>query len=216
MRSAALKPIRGVTKRCLDLVVAALGLALLVPVLVVVAIAIRCSSPGPVFFCQRRVGRGGVPFRLYKFRTMRHDTGGASITAAGDPRITSIGRFLRHWKLDELPQLLNVLRGEMSLVGPRPEVARYVRLDDPEQQRVLSVRPGVTGASQITFRNEEALLARQSDPESYYVTTLLPAKLALDLEYLRHASLRRDLRLLVQTAFALWPSGAGRVSTPLT
>jgi lipopolysaccharide/colanic/teichoic acid biosynthesis glycosyltransferase len=190
-------------KRTLDLTVSAVGLVALLPLLAAVAAAIRASSPGPVFFRQRRIGRGGVPFWLYKFRTMRPAPGGPSITAAGDHRITPVGRWLRHWKLDELPQLFNVLRGEMSLIGPRPEVPEYVRLYDAEQQRVLSVRPGITGPSQICFRDEERLLAAQPDPQAYYTSTLLPAKLAVDLNYLRQASIREDVRLLSRTVLAI-------------
>ena len=191
------------SKRAVDLTVAAAALIMLAPLMIAVAVVVRGSSPGPVFFRHRRVGRGGVPFWLYKFRTMRSDAPGPAITAAGDSRITPIGRWLRQWKLDELPQLLNVLCGEMSLVGPRPEVLQYVRLYDREQQRVLSVRPGITGPSQIRFRDEERLLAAQLDPESYYVTSHLPAKLTLDLEYVQGGSVLGDLRLLVHTALAV-------------
>jgi lipopolysaccharide/colanic/teichoic acid biosynthesis glycosyltransferase len=190
-------------KRAFDLTLATVSLIALAPFMAVLAAAIRSSSPGSVFFRQQRIGRGGVPFWLYKFRTMRPARGGPSITAAGDPRITPIGRWLRHWKLDELPQLLNVLRGDMSLVGPRPEVPEYVRLYGSEQRQVLSVRPGITGPSQIRFRAEERLLAAQQDPNAYYVGKLLPAKLAVDLEYVQHPGFLRDLRLLVQTLLAL-------------
>jgi lipopolysaccharide/colanic/teichoic acid biosynthesis glycosyltransferase len=197
------------SKRIVDLLAAAVGLVALAPLMATIAVAIKWSSPGPVFFRQRRVGRDGVLFWLYKFRTMRPDPGGPAITAADDARITPIGRWLRHWKLDELPQLLNVLRGDMSLVGPRPELPRYVRLYSREQRRVLSVQPGITGPSQICFRNEERLLAAQPDPEAYYVATLLPAKLALDLDYASHACLLGDLRLGLGTVLALWGLTAG-------
>jgi lipopolysaccharide/colanic/teichoic acid biosynthesis glycosyltransferase len=194
---------REVMQRLADLLLAAPGIALLAPMMIVVAAAVRASSPGPVLFRQERIGRGGAPFSLFKFRTMRCDAAGPSITAAGDRRVTVVGRWLRRWKLDELPQLFNVLRGEMSLVGPRPEVAKYVRLYTPEQRQVLSVRPGITGPSQIRFRDEERLLAQQRDPEQYYVDTLMPAKLALDLDYVRQASLTTDLHLLVITLLAV-------------
>jgi lipopolysaccharide/colanic/teichoic acid biosynthesis glycosyltransferase len=190
-------------KRSVDVVVAGAGLIALAPLIAVLAVAVKRSSPGPIFFRQQRVGRGSVPFWLYKFRTMRPDAGGPAITAAGDARITPIGRWLRRSKLDELPQLYNVLRGDMSLVGPRPEVPRYVDHADASYAEVLSARPGITGPSQIRFRDEEGLLAAQRDPEAYYTTTLLPAKLAVDLEYVRHPSLRRDLQLLARTALAL-------------
>jgi lipopolysaccharide/colanic/teichoic acid biosynthesis glycosyltransferase len=191
-------------KRALDLSVAAGALVLLAPFLALVAVAVRASSPGPVLFRQRRIGRGGEPFWLYKFRTMRQDAGGPAITSAGDRRITPAGAWLRHWKLDELPQLYNVLRGDMSLVGPRPEVPHYVRLYDEEQRQVLAARPGITGPSQIEFRHEERLLAAHPDPEAFYTTTLLPAKLAMDLQYVRSAGLLRDLRLLARTLGCLW------------
>jgi lipopolysaccharide/colanic/teichoic acid biosynthesis glycosyltransferase len=191
------------TKRALDMVVSALALLLLAPLMVVVAIAVRLSSPGPVFFRQRRIGRWGDPFWLYKFRTMRPDAGGPFITAAGDERVTVVGHWLRYWKLDELPQLFNVLRGDMSLVGPRPQVPKYVCLYNEEQEHVLSVRPGITGPCQVWLRHEERLLAAQPDPETYYITTLLPEKLALDLEYVRHPSLLADLRILTGTVLAI-------------
>jgi lipopolysaccharide/colanic/teichoic acid biosynthesis glycosyltransferase len=194
---------REFAKRTSDLVIACASLVALAPLMLSLAVAIRRSSRGPVFFRQQRVGRGGALFWLYKFRTMRPDGEGLSITAADDARITPIGRWLRRAKLDELPQLLNVLRGEMSLVGPRPEVPRYVRLYNPEQRQVLAVRPGITGPSQIRFRDEEKLLAAQPDPEAYYVSTLLPAKLAVDLEHVRRPSLRKDLQLLVCTLLAV-------------
>jgi lipopolysaccharide/colanic/teichoic acid biosynthesis glycosyltransferase len=202
-------PAQRILKRILDLTMATVGLILLAPLMAAIAAAIRASSPGPVLFRQRRVGRGGQLFWLCKFRTMRPDSGGPSVTATGDQRITPVGGWLRHWKLDELPQLWNVLRGEMSLVGPRPEVPCYVRLYDAEQQGVLAVRPGITGPSQIRFRGEERLLAAQRDPERYYVTTLLPAKLAVDLAYLRQANLWDDLRLVARTLLALWHATDG-------
>jgi lipopolysaccharide/colanic/teichoic acid biosynthesis glycosyltransferase len=190
-------------KRGLDVAVSSGGILLLAPLLAGLAVAVRCTSPGPVLFRQQRVGRRGRLFSLYKFRSMRAALGGPSITAAGDSRITPVGRWLRRWKLDELPQLVNVLRGDMSLIGPRPEVPHYVRLYDDEQRQVLSVRPGITGPTQIRFRDEERLLASQPDPESYYVTTLMPAKLALDLAYVNSRTLAGDLRLLLHTLFAV-------------
>lgn len=199
---------RELAKRIFDLVAAGVGLVALLPVFAAIALAIKLSSPGPVLFRQQRVGRNGRLFWLYKFRTMRPDPGGSLLTAAGDPRITPVGRWLRHRKLDELPQLWNVLRGDMSLVGPRPEVPTYVRLYSPEQHGVLSVRPGITGPTQVRFRREERLLAAHHDPEAYYVTTLMPAKLAIDLEYVRNRSLLGDVGLLLETLLALWrPTG---------
>jgi len=193
----------------MDLLLSTVALLALAPLIAVVALLVKGSSAGPVFFRQQRVGRDGTLFWLYKFRTMRPAAGGPAITSAGDTRITRVGRVLRQWKLDELPQLLNILRGEMSLVGPRPEVPQYVRLYSPEQRGVLDVRPGITGPSQIRFRDEETLLAAQPDPELYYHTALLPAKLAIDLEYARHHHLLGDLQLIAGTVRAVC-----RPSTP--
>jgi lipopolysaccharide/colanic/teichoic acid biosynthesis glycosyltransferase len=206
-------------KRSVDLVLATMGLFCFAPLMAALALAIKLSSSGPILFRQQRVGRGGRLFWLYKFRTMRPASmgpdaaTGPAITAAGDARVTWIGRWLRHWKLDELPQLLNVMCGDMSLVGPRPEVPRYVRLYTTVQREVLAVRPGITGSSQIHFRHEEQLLAGHPEPEQYYITALLPAKLDLDLDYLRHAGLREDLRLLACTVLAIWQRGSRRPRT---
>lgn len=193
------------TKRLFDIVVSAVLLALSSPVLLLVAIAIRLDSRGPVIFRQARSGKGGVPFDIFKFRTMvaNADRLGPVITTAGDPRVTRVGGWLRRTKLDELPQLVNVLRGEMSFVGPRPEVPRYVALYTPAQRAVLTVRPGITGISQLELRDEEARLEGVDDIENAYIHRLLPAKLNLDLEYVRNRSLGTDLSILVRTAFRL-------------
>jgi lipopolysaccharide/colanic/teichoic acid biosynthesis glycosyltransferase len=164
-----------------------------------VALLVRLSSRGPVFFRQERVGKDGRPFRIYKFRTMRLNSGGPQVTGRTDPRITPIGALLRHWKLDELPQLINVVRGEMALVGPRPEVPRYVAHYTPEQREVLSVPPGITGVVQLEYRHEEELLRDAADPEALYLQEILPAKLALDLKYIRQRSAWTDLRLMAAT-----------------
>jgi lipopolysaccharide/colanic/teichoic acid biosynthesis glycosyltransferase len=191
-------------KRLFDLIASAAGLLLLSPLLLLIAAAIRLESPGPALHRAVRVGRGGREFTLYKFRTMALNAAqtGPGITVSGDPRVTRVGRFLRRWKLDELPQLLNVLRGEMSIVGPRPEDPRYVALYTPEQREVLAVRPGITSPASVRFRNEEALLSGK-DWERRYIEEIMPAKLALDLEYVRQASLRRDLAVLWETLAAL-------------
>ena len=189
-------------KRAFDLLLAGLGLVLLSPLLLVIAIAIRIDSPGPVFYRQERIGRHGVPFRIHKFRTMRHDPqhGGPQITVGDDARITRVGVFLRRTKLDELPQFIDVLRGRMSLVGPRPEVPRYVALYPAElRAQVLSVRPGITDLASIEFRDEAALLARASDPEREYVEVVMPRKLALAARYVRSASLALDVTILWRT-----------------
>jgi len=188
-------------KRWFDVVASFFGLLLLSPFLALVAIAVILDSPGSPFFLQNRVGKGEGTFELVKFRSMRRPVaaGGPLITARGDARITRVGKWLRKTKVDELPQLLNVLRGDMSLVGPRPEVSRYTRFYNHEQKRVLATRPGITGPAAIAYANEEELLARQDDPEKYYVENLFPAKLDLDLIYCRNISLRGDLALIFKT-----------------
>jgi lipopolysaccharide/colanic/teichoic acid biosynthesis glycosyltransferase len=190
--------------RLLDLFASVTGLALLSPLLVLIAIAIKLDSPGSVFFRGQRVGRGGRLFKIYKFRSMVADAAqkGPGITTAGDPRITRVGEVLRRTKLDELPQLINVVRGEMSLVGPRPEDPRYVPLYTPEQRRVLSVRPGMTSPASLRFRHEEELL-QGGDWERVYLSEVLPAKLQIELEYLERRSVWTDLRVIVQTVLAL-------------
>ncbi len=189
-------------KRMFDLLASLLGLLLLAPLLALIAFAIKLDSRGPVFYRQQRVGRHGVPFRIHKFRTMTHDERGAGpqITVGADARITRVGTVLRRHKLDELPQLIDVLQGTMSLVGPRPEVPRYVALYPPElRTRVLSVRPGITDLASITFRNESELLARAADPEREYVQVVMPRKLALAASYADAPSLAQDLRILWRT-----------------
>ncbi|MDW8051856.1 MAG: sugar transferase [Armatimonadota bacterium] len=194
-------------KRVLDFTVAAFGLAACAPLFVLIALLIKLDSPGGVFFAHERVGRYGRKFKVLKFRTMVKNAPqlGGAITAGGDPRITRIGKVLRQTKLDELPQLWNVLKGEMSLVGPRPEVEKYVQLWDPAlREIVLSVRPGITGLTQIRYRHEEHLLAAQPDPEKYYREVLLPLKLQSDAEYVKNRSLRLDLWILGRTVAALF------------
>ncbi len=190
-------------KRLIDIMGAAAGLALLSPVFVAVGLAVRLSSPGPIFFKQERLGRFGRPFAIYKFRTMRQAVlpkeSASQVTAAGDARISDIGRFLRKYKLDELPQLVNVLTGEMSLVGPRPEVERYARHYPVEYERILAVRPGITDLAALAFRNEEEILARSPEPERLYVAEVLPAKIRLYFRYLDEQSLRTDMLILFRT-----------------
>ena len=189
-------------KRVFDLFASSLGLLILAPVFLVIAILIRCDSPGPVLFKQERVGLRGKPFRIFKFRTMHVDAEamGGQLTVGKDPRITRIGRFLRKGKLDELPQLLNVWRGEMSLVGPRPEVPKYVALYSPEQHKVLQVRPGITDLASIAFRNENDLLQSSDDPEKAYIEEIMPKKLALNLQYIAQGGdLWFDFRIILRT-----------------
>jgi lipopolysaccharide/colanic/teichoic acid biosynthesis glycosyltransferase len=194
------------TKRVFDLALAVLGLLLLWPLLIAIAVWIKLDSPGPVFFRQERVGRLGVPFRIHKFRTMQHDSAqrGMPITVEGDARITRAGRFLRRTKLDELPQLIDVLRGAMSVVGPRPEVPRYVAMYPPAlRDKVLSVRPGITDLASIEYRDENALLSRAADPEREYAEVVLPAKLRYAADYVDHATLVTDLQLIGLTLKSL-------------
>jgi lipopolysaccharide/colanic/teichoic acid biosynthesis glycosyltransferase len=189
-------------KRSLDVLLAAIGLALLAPVWFAIAVWIKLDSPGPVFFRQERVGRHAQVFRIRKFRTMVVDAPalGPSITASTDPRITRAGRFLRRYKLDELPQLLDVLAGNMSIVGPRPEVPQYVALYPPAtRELVLSIRPGITDDAAILFRDESQLLAAAADPHTAYVCIILPKKLALYEQYVRTRSLPGDFAIIWRT-----------------
>jgi lipopolysaccharide/colanic/teichoic acid biosynthesis glycosyltransferase len=193
-------------KRLLDLVLAAVGLLLLGPGLLLIALWIKLDSRGPVFFRQERVGRHGRLFRIHKFRTMVEDAPrlGAALTVGDDVRITRAGRRLRRAKLDELPQLIDVLAGTMSLVGPRPEVPRYVALyPSALRDKVLSVRPGITDRASLEFRHENALLAAAADPEREYTQVVLPTKLRFAAEYVDHATLRGDLRLILRTLATL-------------
>ncbi len=193
-------------KRGFDLIASACALLVLSPLLLLIAAAVAIGSPGGAFFRQVRVGKGGKEFRLLKFRTMRLGSeAGGQITVGGrDPRITRIGYVLRKTKLDELPQLLNIVVGEMSVVGPRPEVPRYVALYSEEQRQVLSVRPGLTSLASIAYIDENEVLGRASDPERVYVDEVMPAKLALDLRYVRERSMRLDLRIIARTALRLF------------
>lgn len=190
-------------KRWLDLAGAISGLIVLAPFLVVVAVAVRLTSPGPAFFRQVRVGQFGKPFRIFKFRTMVGKSAGpgALLTAAGDPRITPLGRWLRNTKIDELPQLMNVLLGDMSLVGPRPEVPTYVATYNERQRTVLVAKPGVTGISANV--REEELLASHADKEAFYLSTILPAKLEIDIAYCEKIRLVNDLKMILSTAITV-------------
>lgn len=192
-------------KRAFDILVSATALLLLLPLLLILAVAVALSSPGGAFFRQTRVGKDSRNFQLLKFRSMRPGSEAqGQITVGGrDPRITGIGQFLRKSKLDELPQLWNVLIGDMSIVGPRPEVPKYVALYTPDQRRVLSVRPGITGLASIDYINENEVLGRSADPERAYINEVMPAKLVLDLRYVREHSLAMDLRIMWRTALRI-------------
>jgi len=191
-------------RRLFDILMAGSGLIVVSPLFVFVAIAIKINSPGPVFYRAKRVGKDGDLFRLFKFRSMKAgaDKKGPGITVSGDNRITSVGRILRRTKIDELPQLLNVLWGEMSLVGPRPEDPRYVARYTAEQRQVLRVRPGITSAASLAYRHEERMLSGE-DWERRYCEEVMPAKLAIDLDYLSKRSLWIDLTIIVRTVLSM-------------
>ncbi len=189
-------------KRLFDLLVASVALLLLAPVMGILALAIKLDSPGPVFFRQERIGRHGVPFRIHKFRTMVADAParGLPLTVGKDPRITRVGAWLRQRRLDELPQLIDVWLGRMSLVGPRPEVPRYVQhYPAALRDRALAVRPGITDPSSLAHLDEDALLAAAEDPEREYIERILPRKLQLAADYAARASLWTDLQVIVRT-----------------
>lgn len=197
-------------KRLVDVLLAGSGLLLASPLLLLVAVWVKLDSPGPVLFRQTRVGRDGCLFQIHKFRTMRHLASGSAVTVGADSRITRSGRWLRRTKLDEAPQLLDVLSGHMSIVGPRPEVPMYVEIWPEEQRRlILSVRPGITDPAAIRFRNESEILATATDPEVYYREVVIPEKLAMYEEYVRSRTIWGDLRLIMRTCYAV----LGREST---
>jgi len=192
-------------KRIFDIFFSFLGLLLLSPLFLVLAVWISLDSRGGVFYRQLRVGRGNRDFRLIKFRSMRTDADKAGLITVGghDPRITRSGYFIRKYKLDELPQLINVLKGDMSFVGPRPEVRKYVDMYTPEQLHVLDVRPGITDEASIRYRNENELLATADDPERFYIETVMPDKLRINLEYVQNHSLLGDIKLIFRTFAAV-------------
>lgn len=188
-------------KRFFDIVASGLGLICLSPLFAILAIWIKTDSKGPVFFRQMRVGKNNRDFSLYKFRSMRPDSDKAGLITVGghDPRVTRSGYYIRKWKLDEFPQLINVLKGDMSLVGPRPEVRKYVNLYTPDQMKVLSVRPGITSMASIRYRNENEILASAEDPDRCYIEQVMPDKLNIDLEYVEKANLMNDIKLIFST-----------------
>jgi len=196
-----IEPKRDWAKRAFDLLFATIGLVLLSPFFLLGSLLAKLQSKGPVFYKAKRVGRGEIIFEMYKFRTMvvNADTLGGSLTTYRDQRITPMGRFLRWTKFDELPNLINVIKGEMSLIGPRPEAPDYVKYYTQTQKRVLQVKPGRTGPSQIANRDEEAKLKGQPDAEQYYITELMPKKLAVDLHYIATQSITADVGWLLKT-----------------
>ncbi len=190
-------------KRAFDVCCSALGLAAASPVLLVSAVAVGATSPGGVLFRQERIGQYGKPFTIYKFRSMRKDNAGLKITTAHDARVTPVGRFLRKSKLDELPQLWNVLKGDMSFVGPRPEVREYTDLYSEEQRQIFLVRPGITDLASIEFRNENDLLNESEDPNRTYIEEIMPRKIDLGLTYIENLSLGYDIKLILKTLVAV-------------
>lgn len=188
-------------KRTFDIIASGLGLLCLSPLFAVLAVWIKCDSKGPVFYRQVRVGKGNKDFRLFKFRSMRPDSDKLGLITVGghDPRVTRSGYYIRKYKLDEFPQLINVFKGDMSLVGPRPEVRKYVDMYTPAQMHVLDVRPGITSLASIRYRNENDILAASDDPDRTYIERVMPDKLAIDLEYVKRASLWNDIKLIFST-----------------
>ena len=194
-------------KRFFDFCSSLIGLIILSPVMLMIAIFIKLSDNGPVFFAQERMGKGFEKFRLFKFRTMVVNAykAGEAITKGQDPRITGAGKFLRHYKLDELPQLINVLKGEMSMVGPRPEVEKYVEIFKDQYQQILAIKPGITDYATLQFRNEEDILNKYEDTNEGYIRGVLPVKIELYLKYLNEMSFVTDLKIILKT---LWEIAA--------
>lgn len=188
-------------KRLFDIVFSFVGLIILLPLFIVVGLLIKLTSSGPVFYHQTRVGYKGMDFRLFKFRTMKVDADKNGLLTVGgrDPRVTSVGYYLRKFKIDELPQLINVLNGTMSFVGPRPEVRKYVDLYTEEQRKVLLLKPGITDYASLEYFSENDLLARSSDPEATYINEVMPAKLKLNLKYMNEVGLYTDVKLILRT-----------------
>lgn len=193
-------------KRLFDFVASSVGLLILFPFFILIAILIKLDSPGPVFYLQERVGKNKVLFKLFKLRTMRvgSDKAAAITIGARDSRITRIGFWLRKFKLDELPQLINVWKGEMSLVGPRPELKKFVDMYSPDQLHVISVKPGLTDYASIQFRNENELLEGKKDPIDFYIREIMPVKLDLNLKYIHNQSVWLDVKIIFQTIFSIF------------
>lgn len=193
-------------KRLFDIAVSLVVLVIGFPFALIVAAIIVADSPSGVFYVQNRVGRGNTDFRLLKFRTMRTDADKSGLLTVGgrDPRTTRVGRFLRKYKIDEFPQFLNILAGDMSVVGPRPEVRKYVDMYSPEQMKVLSVRPGLTDYASIKYVDENEILAKSDDPEQTYINVIMPDKLRLNIEYIEKMSMKEDLRIMFMTISAVF------------
>ena len=196
-----MKKLNSIIKRIFDFFAALIGIIILSPILLIVSIAIKMDSTGDILFLQKRVGKDGKEFNIYKFRTMVTDAEklGKQITVGKDNRITKVGAFLRKYKIDELPQLFNVLKGDMSLVGPRPEVPKYVALYNEEQRKVLSVRPGITDLASLKYSDENDILGKVENPEEYYINVIMKDKLTLNLEYIEKSNLFFDISLVIKT-----------------
>ncbi len=198
-------------RRIFDIILSLGALLLLSPLLILLAIRVAMDSPGGIIYSQVRIGKNGHPFRLYKFRSMHLGADASSqLTIGSDSRITPSGRFLRKYKLDELPQLFNILTGDMAFVGPRPEVPRYVEMYDPRQRRVLSVRPGLTDYASLAYFDESELLGRHPDPERLYIDEIMPAKLALNLQYIDSRGFGSDMKILGRTLLRIFQSVKSR------
>lgn len=202
------KQITLVVKRMYDIVFSALGLLVLAPLFIIIAILIKGDSPGPVFYRQTRIGKDGKEFQIYKFRKMHEDVGdsGLNLTTTNDPRLTRIGAWLRKTKIDELPQALNVLKGDMAVVGPRPETPNYVEIYTPEQRQVLKVKPGITDYASIYFIDEGDLLEQAADTEKYYIEAIMPQKIRLNIKYIQDMSFNTDMKIIYKTFRNLFAS----------
>ncbi|WP_198342525.1 sugar transferase [Polaribacter sp. SA4-12] len=192
-------------KRVFDFIISFISLLFIFPILFLISIIIKISSPGPVFYKQTRVGENNKDFKIFKFRTMHLNADKKGLLTIGgrDPRVTTIGYYLRKSKLDELPQLINVVKGDMSFVGPRPEVRQYVNLYSETQKKVLNVKPGITDLASIEFRNENEILSEQEDPNQYYIDYIMPKKLEINLKYITQRSLIKDLDVIIKTFIAI-------------
>ncbi len=193
-------------KRLFDIFFSAFGLLILFPFFLLIALLIKINSRGPAFYKQERIGKGGKPFKMIKFRTMQIDSDSKGLLTIGgkDSRVTTIGYYLRKFKIDELPQLVNVLMGDMSFVGPRPEVKKYVDLYTTEQREVLSVKPGITDYASIEYRDESAMLAGSENPEEFYTTVVMPAKLKINLEYINDRNILTDVKIIFKTVLTIF------------
>ena len=195
-------------KRFFDLILSLIGLLIIVPILFLITILIKISSSGPVFYKQVRVGKNNKDFKIFKFRTMHVNAHKKGLLTVGgrDPRVTSIGYYLRKFKLDELPQLINVFKGDMSFVGPRPEVRQFVNLYSEIQKKVLNVKPGITDLASIEFRNENEILSKEEDPNQYYIDYIMPKKLEINLKYINQRNLLKDFVVIIKTIKVIFNS----------